>query len=164
MLAIAGLIFLMVFIALPALQRSQRDTQRKDDMARFSTAISNYQSNNRGKVPSASDIEGTASGTTNSSGATTGASKFIKEYIITNAGDSFEDPDGTEYKIDDKGDYASNNKGGSYDWSNEGDRHTIYVYRKAKCGTDGEVAGATGDRNIAFLYALEGGGTYCGTN
>ena len=34
-LAIAGLIFLMVFIALPALQRSQRDTQRRDDIARF---------------------------------------------------------------------------------------------------------------------------------
>ena len=28
-LAIAGLIFLMVFIALPTLQRSQRDTQRR---------------------------------------------------------------------------------------------------------------------------------------
>lgn len=28
-LAVAGLIFLMVFIALPALQRSQRDSQRK---------------------------------------------------------------------------------------------------------------------------------------
>ena len=28
-LAIAGLIFLMIFVALPALQRSQRDTQRK---------------------------------------------------------------------------------------------------------------------------------------
>ena len=29
-LAIAGMIFLMVFIALPALQRSQRDTSRRD--------------------------------------------------------------------------------------------------------------------------------------
>lgn len=28
-LAIAGLIFLAVFLALPALQRNQRDTQRK---------------------------------------------------------------------------------------------------------------------------------------
>lgn len=34
-LAIGGLIFLMVFIALPALQRSQRDTQRKDDLALY---------------------------------------------------------------------------------------------------------------------------------
>ena len=37
-LAIAGLIFLMVFLALPALQRSQRDTQRKNDMARLKAA------------------------------------------------------------------------------------------------------------------------------
>jgi prepilin-type N-terminal cleavage/methylation domain-containing protein len=38
-LAIAGLIFLMIFIALPALQRSQRDTQRKRDADRFLAAI-----------------------------------------------------------------------------------------------------------------------------
>lgn len=31
-LAVAGLIFLMVFLALPALQRSQRDTQRKSEI------------------------------------------------------------------------------------------------------------------------------------
>ena len=41
-LAIGGLIFLMVFIALPALQRSQRDTQRKDDLARFMSATIEY--------------------------------------------------------------------------------------------------------------------------
>ncbi|RKV92712.1 MAG: prepilin-type N-terminal cleavage/methylation domain-containing protein, partial [Candidatus Saccharimonas sp.] len=32
-LAIAALIFLMVFIALPALQASQRDTARKSDVS-----------------------------------------------------------------------------------------------------------------------------------
>ena len=47
-LAIAGLIFLMVFVALPALQRSQRDTQRRDDMARFMSQLSQYQANNNG--------------------------------------------------------------------------------------------------------------------
>ena len=41
-LAIAGLIFLMIFIALPALQRSQRDTQRKRDADRFLAAIQSY--------------------------------------------------------------------------------------------------------------------------
>ena len=50
-LAIAGLIFLMVFIALPALQRSQRNTQRADDMSRILTAVNSYQSNNNGKTP-----------------------------------------------------------------------------------------------------------------
>ena len=31
-LAIAGLIFLMIFIAFPALQRGQRNTQRRRDL------------------------------------------------------------------------------------------------------------------------------------
>lgn len=47
-LAIAGLIFLMVFIALPALQRNQRDTQRKNDMAAFLDAYERCKVNNRG--------------------------------------------------------------------------------------------------------------------
>ena len=38
-LAIAGLIFAMVFIALPALQRAQRNTQRKQDLSRMQAAI-----------------------------------------------------------------------------------------------------------------------------
>jgi len=49
-LAIAGLIFLMVFIAWPALQRSQRDTQRRNDYSMLSTAITNYSTNNGGKL------------------------------------------------------------------------------------------------------------------
>ena len=50
-LAIAGLIFLMVFVALPALQRSQRDTQRRQDYANLEAAIENYITNNNGKLP-----------------------------------------------------------------------------------------------------------------
>ena len=50
-LAIAGLIFLMVFIALPALQRTQRNTQREDDMARVISAVNDFQTNNNGKTP-----------------------------------------------------------------------------------------------------------------
>ena len=46
-LAIAGLILLMVFIALPALQRNQRDAQRKQDMSRLKDAIERYKANNR---------------------------------------------------------------------------------------------------------------------
>lgn len=50
-LAIAGLIFLVVFLAVPALQRNQRDQQRKSDASRALTTLSNYQSNNRGNLP-----------------------------------------------------------------------------------------------------------------
>ena len=50
-LAIAGLIFLMVFIALPNMQRSQRDTQRRNDYAALSAGLIQYMTNNNGKMP-----------------------------------------------------------------------------------------------------------------
>lgn len=50
-LAIAGMIFLMVFIALPQMRRSQRDTERRDDMMFFVEAVKKFQSNNRGVLP-----------------------------------------------------------------------------------------------------------------
>ena len=43
-LAVAGLIFLMIFLALPALQRSQRDTERKQDIAMLVTAPAELES------------------------------------------------------------------------------------------------------------------------
>lgn len=56
-LAIAGLIFLMVFIALPALQRNQRDTARKTDVSAVASAVSTYISNNRGTFPTTTTIQ-----------------------------------------------------------------------------------------------------------
>ena len=83
-LAIAGLIFLMVFIALPALQRSQADTQRRSDAGRFLSQLSNYQTNNRGNLPA-----------TNGAGLNT----FITGYMTTN-GETFNDPSsGSPYAV-----------------------------------------------------------------
>jgi len=50
-LAIAGLIFLVVFLALPQLQRSRRDTQRRSDVGRALTSLETYASNNNGQYP-----------------------------------------------------------------------------------------------------------------
>ena len=50
-LAIAGLIFLMVFIALPNMQSSQRNTQRRNDYSSLSTQVTQFVSNNNGKMP-----------------------------------------------------------------------------------------------------------------
>lgn len=50
-LAIAGLIMLIVFLAIPALQRNGRNTQRKNDAGNLSGAYSTYLSNNNGAVP-----------------------------------------------------------------------------------------------------------------
>ncbi|HVS58318.1 MAG TPA: type II secretion system protein [Candidatus Saccharimonadales bacterium] len=52
-LAIAGLIMLIVFLAVPALQRSSRNTQRKTDANNALSALSDYISNNGGALPTA---------------------------------------------------------------------------------------------------------------
>lgn len=80
-LAIAGLIFLIVFLAVPALQRSQRDTQRKSDISRFMAQINAYQSNTRGNVPAQNAV---------------GA--FVTSYLTSN-GDQFADPQSDSYTI-----------------------------------------------------------------
>jgi hypothetical protein len=51
-LAIAGLILLIVFLAVPALERGARNTQRKDDSAAVASAIANLLTNNGGVLPS----------------------------------------------------------------------------------------------------------------
>jgi len=50
-LAIAGLILLIVFLAVPALQRNSRNTQRKNDVASLLGAVSEYANNNGGALP-----------------------------------------------------------------------------------------------------------------
>src|SRR5215210_6728854 len=50
-LAIAGLILLIVFLAVPALQRNSRNTSRKNDVANILGAISEYTNNNNGQLP-----------------------------------------------------------------------------------------------------------------
>lgn len=137
-LAIAGLIFLMVFVALPALQRSQRDTQRRDDMARAATAITQYQTNNNGKLPS-------------------DGGSFKTNYLD---GDNFKDPDGADYNIDIVAyDVKLDAVTGKLTFD-----HTVHIVTGALC--DGEVATNTNakTRSYAILYKLEGSGTYCADN
>jgi prepilin-type N-terminal cleavage/methylation domain-containing protein len=50
-LAIAGLILLIVFLAVPALQRNSRNTQYKNDAASILSAASEWSNNNSGAVP-----------------------------------------------------------------------------------------------------------------
>lgn len=54
-LAIAALIFLMIFVALPALQRGQANNARKSDVGTVASAIVTYRTNTNGEVPA--DVE-----------------------------------------------------------------------------------------------------------
>lgn len=57
-LAIAGLILLIVFLAVPALQRNSRNTQRKNDASHVASLISEYESNNSGTPPTGVTFSG----------------------------------------------------------------------------------------------------------
>ena len=140
-LAIAGLIFLMVFIALPALQRNQRDTQRKNDIGRVLTALQSYQSNNRGSIP------------------TSWAYQLITPYLRLD-GDTFTDPSGINYNL-----WLRTVADGkpTQRISSAGDYSIIFYYLNSKC--DGEnIVAADGANKVAFAALLEGGGIYCVNN
>lgn len=135
-LAIAGLIFLMVFIALPALQRSQRDTQRKNDLSRFMSQISAYQSNNKGNTPANSDV-----------------ASFVTSYLKA-GGDTFVDPNGSDYAMKVG---AGTPSAGQIQYSNNarcGDGGAVTA----------NAAGVTNTRQVAASVGLEGGGAYCQQN
>lgn len=57
-LAIAGLIILIVLLAIPTLQRTGRNTGIKNDATAITAAVNEFKSNNDGLVPN--DINGTA--------------------------------------------------------------------------------------------------------
>ena len=152
-LAIAGLIFLMVFIALPALQRSQRDTQRKNDAARLKTAIDNYKSNNKGRLPWTENTFVLSNSTDK---------KFVGSYLNID-GDSFMDPTGKAYVLsfnDISGPYGGEDPL-SYDSYEKhvGSRY-IFITSNARC--EGEsVVEAGANRSYAIQTPLESGGIHC---
>ncbi len=151
-LAIAGLIFLMVFVALPALQRSQRDTQRRDDMGRLVTAIQNWQSTHKNKVPDSAD---TLNGT------------FTTDYLKAgeNGDDSFDDPStGSPYEFT-YVDCSSATECSDTASADEA-QGTIHAYKKARC-SDGDnpiEEDPTGANKMAFTIKMEGAGVYCVSN
>lgn len=149
-LAIAGLIFLMVFIALPALQRSQRDSQRKNDLSRAINAVTSYSSSNRGALP-------------------TFDSNFISSYLTT-GGDTFIDPSGantqvspnaTTYTFTQSGTGTQAVLAGSFNATDK--QNVIYYTTNANCGTGGDTV-ASGSRKVALRIYLEGGGVDCKNN
>lgn len=150
-IAIAGLIFLMVFVALPSLQRSQRDSRRRDDILSFLETVKKYQTNNRGALP-----DGT--GKAESGGAETNAwQDFYNDYL----GDSFVDPNGTAYTlVIAKCDSARDSDCKNLPTLDSMD-YTLHVYRQAACKDSETAVGTSNPRNIAVLYRMEGSGMYC---
>lgn len=56
-LAIAGLIMVAVFTAVPALQRSSRNNQRKSSASQIMASVSSYVANNNGNLPTQGTLQ-----------------------------------------------------------------------------------------------------------
>ena len=144
-IAIAGLIFLMVFIALPGLRAQQRDTDRREDVTELIQKIKDYQTNNRGALPSDWNA-------------------FRNEYL---GGDDFMDPNGTEYsftniqceqnQLDVPCNSSDLDKLASTGFPNG---YRIYIVTEATCSGEKAVR-SSNPRKVAVLYRLEQAGIYC---
>ena len=136
-LAIGGLIFLMVFIALPALQRSQRDSQRRQDVSRVMSQLQSYQTNNRGNIPATHTALNNAN--------------FANNYLKRDQGE-FQDPQtGNDYVF-----VASN--------VNPTTETMSYIVGQ-KCNGENFTTGTSlGNRVAAIRIKLEGSGFYCQDN
>ena len=143
----------MVFIALPALQRSQRDAQRKQDVSRLLDAVQRYKSNNRGQLPSVLQTDAWVNLTNSSS------DRFIKTYLAVDG--PFRNPQGETWHM----------HGVSY--STPGSElpplnattlsyqlREFYSAVGMKCDGSGLVA-AQGPSHVAVRIFSESGGVYC---
>lgn len=176
-LAIAGLIFMMVFIALPNLQRAQRDTQRRNALGEMAGQIQQYQANNNGRLPG-SNMNGTTSTYTSTeedtetldsicSAATSAKDKaaacFIVRYMNTAATDpsttynQFVDPDGWTYGLTIEKSFSGDQPDADYN------EHMIYMILGASCDGE-EVVRSNNSRNYALYYKLEGNSAICSSN
>ncbi|HTB49315.1 MAG TPA: type II secretion system protein [Verrucomicrobiae bacterium] len=128
-LAIAGLILLIVFLALPALERSSRNNQRRQDVSTILEAVSHWELNNSGNIPTAAD-------------------NFLQYYKL-----SYYDPTtGVTIHADASGSPTSVNPVSSVDTVD------IYNYQRCSTTTaGGSTSTGAGYSDIVALYGLESG-------
>ncbi len=84
-LAIAGLILAIVFVAVPQLQRNARDAKRQDIANRLSSELGTFASNNQGTYPWVGVTGSFNQCIFNSSAAAQSCSDWYSRYICANA-------------------------------------------------------------------------------
>ena len=171
-LAIAGAIFMMLFIALPPLQRSQRDTTRRETMSEFISEIKKYQSSNRGALPSGTGALTVTDGIASGNKDMADWVEFYNKYL----GENFVDADGSYYNVtvvtcttDEagkkttagsdclNGELTEGNASYKLEYS---DDHNLVVAIQASCSGE-KAVGTSNPRNLSVLIRLEGSGIYC---
>jgi len=91
-LAIAGLILLIVFLAVPALQRNSRNTQRRSDVAKVLAAAQEWTNNNNGTWPATGQFSTVFTGVTPNFAIYQTAANIQWVYSATVPGTAHADP------------------------------------------------------------------------
>lgn len=184
-IAVGGLILIMVFIVLPTLRAQQRDTARREDVAKLINVIKDYQTNNRGALPVAThgqqkDDFGNYKWESIRCGDDENEDTWDTLYCEY-LGDNFVDPDGVQYRLQvgycrpdgsNVPDQQCNIGAHNYNTINvhpadpNSDETTfpneymMTIVLGAKCSGNKSV-GVSNPRKVAVMYTLERGGTYC---
>ncbi len=170
-LAIAGLILVVVLIAIPQLQRNQRNEQRRSVAARVTTEISNFAGNNNGDLPVAEANGSTGAPIIKEWGAPdSGNDDFFGRYLGCTGGADAADCT-TNINDPRTGDPVGQGADGSNDLT------SVILSDSVSVGTvagsigyrtgvvcDGEGTVAASNRNFVFQMRLEGGAIACFDN
>jgi prepilin-type N-terminal cleavage/methylation domain-containing protein len=138
-LAIAGLIMVVVFLAVPALQRSSRNNALSTSVNNVFTGVNNFVANNNGTLPAASAAAAPASGVVTIQGVAGSNTETVKvdSSIATVQVDAGATPITTASAV------------GTVQ---------IITGSRAKCNaTASGISGTGSNRSIAVLYVAESG-------
>ena len=137
-LAIAGLIMLVVFLAVPALQRNQRNTSRRSDIGRIGGAVTEWTTNNNGAVLTPGTGNANLTAILNNTGTLSQYTLTAQSSIQAN---SFTLANGTNVAMP-----AGNNN------VNLG---SVQVVVGATCGTNGATVANPSQRRMVLQYLVE---------
>ncbi len=162
-LAIAGLILVVVLVAIPQLQRNQRNNARQSNLSRVVTEVNNYSGNNNGRIPSsATDISSFSSrylGGINVEDPTTGENLAVVYQTGVSGVPPLSD-DAAVIVVNDNGTAGDTGDDFSEVTAGGGDLGAAYFQTSSEC--DGEtIATGAGARSFAIWTVLEGGAIYC---
>ncbi len=138
-LAIAGLIMLIVFLAVPALQRNARNTQRKADVSQVLALVHEYKGNHGNKLPNSCN--------------NTSSSCFVRSAKLGH----YDNQSTTDNYISFWHRVTPHNSAaGELDPTDNVSAHRIAIRSFTKCTSDGHLTGANAGRHdLAAQFLLE---------
>lgn len=146
-LAIAALILLVVFLAVPALQRSQRNNARKSDSSRMAATVVDFTSNN-----SSGSLPTSAADCTTLLNSSASLAQYNPLACVASAAPIATAPVAAATLV-----LLANGGAGTAPGAQN---NAMVLSDQSQCGSGNGVLIAGSAKQAALLYALESGGTW----